>query len=332
MIGAMIRAALLATPLLAPLLMPCAAHAELTLCNRTSYVMDAALGFESRATFATRGWFHLNPGQCGKVVDEPLDGDTVYVHTRTSPVYGTAPLPQTGHVDLCVREGNFRLENARGCANAVRFTALRPSMTDKGPTATLAEESDYDFTQARLAGIQRLLTIAGYDAYPIDGVQGSRTTAALNRFLADRKLVADAPNGEGFFDILMKGALSPEGSGFTWCNEQRFPVMAALGVTEMGAIVTRGWYRIEPGQCLRPDIRGGPQKIYSYAEAVDGNGAAIRAGGKPLAWGGDVALCTRDGKFELSDHKDCAGRGLTQSGFAPVDLAGQNTVTVRFKD
>ena len=29
-----------------------------------------------------------------------------------------------------------------------------------------------------------------------------------------------------------------------------------------------------------------------------------------------VALCTRDGKFELSDHKDCAARGLNSAGFA----------------
>jgi uncharacterized membrane protein len=66
--------------------------------------------------------------------------------------------------------------------------------------------------------------------------------------------------------------------------------------------------------------------------AVDRNGAAIKAGGKTLAWGGEVALCTRDGKFELSNHKDCAGRGLTSSGFAVVDLAGQDAVTIRFKD
>lgn len=327
----MIRAALLAAALLAPSLAPCAAHAELTLCNRTSYVMDAALGFESRAVFATRGWFHLEPGQCSKIDDVP-DGDTVYVHARTPAVYGTAPLPQTGHADLCVRPTDFRIENARGCADPVRFTAIHPAASDKGPTATLAEEADYDFTQARLAGIQRLLTIAGYDAYPIDGVQGSRTAAALAKFVADRKLPAGAAENAGFFATLMQAAQSPGGSGFSWCNEVRYPVMAALGVVEMGTIVTRGWYRIEPGQCLRPDIRGGPLKVYSYAVAVDRNGAAIKAQGKTLAWGGDVALCTRDGKFELSNHKDCTGRGLTQSGFAVVDLAGQDAVTIRFKD
>jgi peptidoglycan hydrolase-like protein with peptidoglycan-binding domain len=49
--------------------------------------------------------------------------------------------------------------------------------------AYLAEDSEYDDEQARLAGIQRLLVIAGYDAAPIDGVDGPKTQAALAAFL-----------------------------------------------------------------------------------------------------------------------------------------------------
>lgn len=327
----MIRAATLA--LITPILLaPAAAQAELTLCNRTSYVVDAALGLERRATFATRGWFRVAPGACRKVVEAPADGDALYLHTRTAKLYGAAPLPQTGHVDLCVRDGDFEIVNARGCPNAVQFSAIQPAATDKGPTATLAEESDYDFTQARLAGIQRLLAIAGYDAYPIDGVPGPKTAAALARFIADRGLPADTADGPAVFDILMQAAASPQGFGFSWCNDVRHPVMAALGLVEMGAIVTRGWYRIAPGDCLRPDIRGTPLKIYSYAEAVDADGAAIKSGGKTLSWGGEIALCTRDGKFELSDHKDCRTRGLNEAGFAAIDLAGQSPITFRFRE
>jgi len=73
---------------------PTQARAELTLCNRTSYQMDAAIGLEQRANIATRGWFRIDPGQCRQIVDGALDAEMVYVHTRTSPVYGSAPLPQ----------------------------------------------------------------------------------------------------------------------------------------------------------------------------------------------------------------------------------------------
>ena len=100
--------------------------------------------------------------------------------------------------------------------------------------------------------------------------------------------------------------------------------MASLGIVEMGAIVTRGWYRVDAGQCVRPDVRGEPRKLYSYGEAVDGNGRTIKNGDAPLAWGGNVALCTRDGKFELSDHKDCAVRGLNSAGFAGQSMWAAN--------
>jgi uncharacterized membrane protein len=310
------------------------AHAELTLCNRTSYQMEAAYGLEKRANVATRGWFRIEPGQCRQVFDGPLDADMVYVNARTPPVYGTAPLPQRGDADFCVREGSFEIANARGCpvSQQVHFSATRPSESPKGPVVNLAEEADYDDAQARLAGIQRLLVIAGYDANPIDGVPGVKTQAALTKFFNDRKLPADAASGPEFFATLLDAARNPQGAGFTWCNDTKYNVMTSIGVVEMGAIVTRGWYRVEAGQCLRPDLRGEPRRLYSYGEAVDGNGRAIKNGETPLAWGGNVALCTRDGKFELSDHKDCAVRGLNSTGFAAIELGGQGATTVHFKE
>jgi uncharacterized membrane protein len=108
--------------------------------------------------------------------------------------------------------------------------------------------------------------------------------------------------------------------------------MAALGVVEMGAIVTRGWYRVDAGRCLRPDLRSDPRRLYSYAEAVDGNGRAIKRDDAPLAWGGNVPLCTRDGKFDLSNHKDCAARGLNSAGFAVIDVGANPSTVMRFKE
>lgn len=310
------------------------AHAELTLCNRTSYRVEAAIGLEKRANVATRGWFRIDPGACRQVVDGPLDADMVYVHARTPAVYGSAPLPQASHAELCIRDGDFEIANARECPlnQQAHFTAAQPSDSPKGPTVNLAEEADYDDTQARLAGIQRLLTIAGYDAYPIDGVQGGKTQAAIAKFLADRKLPADAASQPNIFDVLLAAAATPEGAGFSWCNDTKYPVMAALGIVEMGAIVTRGWYRLAAGQCLRPDLHGDPHRLYSYAEAVDGTGRTIMRGDAPLAWGGALALCTRDGKFELADHKDCAARGLNTAGFATIDLGGNAATVVRFQE
>jgi uncharacterized membrane protein len=310
------------------------ARAELTLCNRTSYRMDVALGLEKHANIETRGWFRVDPGQCRQVIDGALEADMVYVHARTPEVYGSAPLPQNGNASFCIRDTDFQIANGRGCplSQQARFTPAKPSDSPKGPAINLAEEADYDDDQAQLAGIQRLLVIAGYDANPIDGVQGSKTQAAIAKFLADRKLPASEATAPTFFETLLKAAGSPEGFGFSWCNDTKYPVMASLGIVEMGSIVTRGWYRVEAGKCLRPDVRGEPHRLYSYGEAVDGSGRAIRHNGETVSWGGNVTLCTRDGKFELSDQKDCAARGLNSAGFAAIDVANQPSTTVRFKE
>jgi len=318
----------------ASLVLATSASAELTLCNRTSYRMDAAIAVEKRANVETRGWFRLDPGQCRQALDGTLDADMVYVHARTPPVYGNAPLPLNGQADFCVKSDDFEIPNARSCPTSqqAQFSAAKPSESPKGPVVNLAEEADYDDVQARLAGIQRLLVIAGYDAYPIDGVQGAKTQAAIAKFLNERKLGADAVATPAFFDALIEAVRNPEGVGFSWCNDTKYAVMASLGFAEMGAIVTRGWYRVESGQCVRPDLRGDPRRVYSYAEAVDNGGRPVKRGDAALSWGGALALCTRDGRFELADHKDCAARGLNSAGFAVIDLGNQPATIVRFKD
>ena len=76
------------------------------------------------------------------------------------------------------------------------FTQITPTQTDDGNlVAYLAEDSEYDDEQARLAGIQRLLVIAGYDAAPIDGVDGGILLSAhleTEAFAAPLRLAVDA--------------------------------------------------------------------------------------------------------------------------------------------
>jgi uncharacterized membrane protein len=331
----MIRARML-LPVLIGLtgLVPDPARAALTLCNRTSYRMQAALGLERGPNVSTQGWVSLDPGECKAAIETAFEADMVYVHARTPPVYGKAPLPQRTDAQFCIREQNFAFQVARGCpfSQQVPFAAARPSDGEKGPVVNLAEEADYDDAQARLAGIQRLLVIAGYDANPIDGVDGAKTQAALARFLRDHKLPSEAVAKPDFFDRLIEAANHPTGPGFSWCNDTRYTVMTALGLVDMGSIVTRGWYRIEPGRCLRPDVSGDPRRFYSYGEAVDASGRTVTHGDKPLAWGGDVTLCTREGRFELSNQKDCVAHGSNSAGFTVIDLSDQPSAVVRFKE
>jgi len=312
------------------------AHADLQLCNRTSYVVDAAIGIEDKGAAATRGWFRVDPGQCRPVMQGKVEAERVYVHARALPVYGASPMAQAGHADLCIAEGTFLIAGARLCGKAdqrlVRFTEVKPTEIEQGLLLSLAEEADYAPDQARLAGIQRLLVIAGYDANPVDGIEGKKTEAALAQFLKDRRLSAEAAAAPAFFDTLVESVKQADGIGFAWCNETPHTVMAAFGIEEKGVVVTRGWYRIEAGKCLKPDVAGKPRRLYSFGEAVDATGQVIRRGDKPLAWGGATTLCTRNVKFELADHKDCPGKGLAPAGFGAIDLTGRSGATVRFRE
>jgi uncharacterized membrane protein len=312
------------------------ARADLQFCNKTSYVLDLALGLEQQGAAATRGWFRVDPGACKNVLQGALEAERVYVHARALAAYGPSPLPAAGQADLCIAEGNFLIAAAKAChgkgQRLVRFSQIKPSETEQGLTAYLGEEADYDPPQARLAGVQRLLVIAGYDANPIDGLEGKKTSTALDQFLKDRRLPADAANGATFFQVLLDAVKEADGLGFSWCNETSFAVMAAIGVDEKGAVTTRGWYRVEAGKCVKPDVPAKSARLYSFAEAVDKDGQAVKRGDRSLAWGGPVQLCTGDVKFEVGEQTNCTAQGLTATGFAVIDMAGKPGATVRFRE
>jgi uncharacterized membrane protein len=309
------------------------ALADLKLCNRMSYVVEAAIGIDDKSATATRGWFRIDPAVCKVVAQGTLTADRVLLHARALGVYGSSPIPQNGTDTLCIAQDNFVIAAARQCRagqTPAQFTQISPSQTDDGNlVAYLAEDSEYDDEQARLAGIQRLLVIAGYDAAPIDGVDGPKTQGALAAFLKSRGFAADIVQSQNFFTTMIDAVQSPSTTGLTWCNDTPHKIMAAVAADDGKAVTSRGWYRINPGKCLHPDVTGQPRQIFSFAEAVDGENRTIRYRDKPLNWGGPKELCARDSKFEVNEQGDCGTRGLTAIGFAPVDMSGGGK-TLRF--
>ena len=192
-----------------------------------------------------------------------------------------SPPAQSGDADFCVAEGNFVIGGARTCRSgqrSARFSAVKPSDTGQGSVITLAEAAEYDDTQARDAGIQRLLVGGRLRREP-----GRRRCAATKptprsgNSCSTTSSASPPPAASDFFDILLDAAQKP-GNVFTWCNDTANTVMAAIGIDDRGLVVTRGWYRVEAGKCLRPDVTGQPKKLYSFAEAVDADGRAIAAG------------------------------------------------------
>jgi len=299
-----------------------------------SYVVEAAIGLDDKNTTATRGWFRIDPAACRIVAQGTITADRILLHARSLPVYGASPVPQNGSDNLCITAKDFVIAAARQCRGgqtAAPFTEIKPSTDDDGnQVAYLAEDSEYDDEQARLAAIQRLLVIAGYDAAPIDGVDGPKTQNALSAFLKARGLSADATQTANFFETMIAAVESPSATGLTWCNDTSYRVMASIGTDDGKTVTNRGWYRIEPGKCLHPDITGQPRKVYSFAEAVDTDGRTIKINSRPLNWGGPTTLCTRETQFEFTEQSDCGPRGLNASGYAQIDISASTGKTLRF--
>ncbi len=309
------------------------ALADLKICNRMSYIVEAAIGIDDKAATATRGWFRIDPAACRVVVQGTLTADRILLNARALGVYGASPIPQSGSDMLCVAQDNFVIAAARQCRSGqtqVPFTQVTPTQgADGNLVAYLAEDSEYDDEQARLAGIQRLLVIAGYDAAPIDGVDGPKTQTALAAFLKSRGLSSDIVGSQNFFKTMVDAVQTPSATGLTWCNDTPHKVMAAVATDDGKSVTSRGWYRIDPKTCLHPDVTGQPKQIFSFAEAVDADNRVVKLKDRPLNWGGDRQLCTRETKFETSEQTDCGARGFAPTGFGAVDMSSGGK-TLRF--
>jgi uncharacterized membrane protein len=309
------------------------AFADLKICNRMSYVVEAAIGIDDKAATATRGWFRIDPATCRVVVQGTLTADRILLNARALGVYGASPIPQSGRDMLCVAQDNFVIAAARQCRTGqaqAAFTQVTPTQGADGHlVAYLAEDSEYDDEQARLAGIQRLLVIAGYDAAPIDGVDGPKTQAALAAFLKSRGLSSDIVGSPSFFKTMVDAVQTPSAAGVTWCNDTPHKVMAAIATDDGKSVTSRGWYRIDPKTCLHPDVSGQPKQIFSFAEAVDADNRTVKLKDRPLNWGGDRQLCTRETKFETNEQTDCGARGFSATGFGAVDMSSGGK-TLRF--
>jgi uncharacterized membrane protein len=308
------------------------AFADLKLCNRMSYVVEAAIGIDDKSATATRGWFRIDPAACRVVLQGALTADRILLNARALGVYGASPIPQNGSDTLCIAPDNFVIAAARQCRGdqtPAPFTQITPTQTDDGNlVAYLAEDSEYDDEQARLAGIQRLLVIAA--------MTPPRSTASTGRRRKARSRVPEEPRADRRHRAVAKflhhhdrGRAKALLIGLTWCNDTPHKIMAAVATDDGKAVTSRGWYRIDPGKCLHPDVTGQPKQVYSFAEAVDGENRAIKYRDKPLNWGGAKELCTRESKFEVSEQGDCGTRGLAPIGFAPVDMSSGGK-TLRF--
>src|ERR1700730_11192408 len=111
------------------------AFADLQICNRMSYVVEAAIGIDDKSATATRGWFRLDPAPCRVVAQGTLTADRILLNARALGVYGAPPIPQNGSDTLCLAPDDFVIAAARQCRTGqtpAPFTQITPSHADDG--------------------------------------------------------------------------------------------------------------------------------------------------------------------------------------------------------
>lgn len=318
----------LAALLAAAVAAPGPALADYQICNKTSYVLDAALAVETGGATATQGWFQIAPGICTIVLKGEWTGDRYFLHTRTPAFYREAP--EAGHISrmFCVRRGDFLIAGAERCPDAsgilAAFSEVVPERGIKVTTTDLTGPERFDLTQARLAGAQRLLALLDFDPGPVDGLPGEATQLAIADFIAARQLPEEYADPAVLFDELLKAALAETDTvGLTLCNRSQHRLLAAVGVASAGRINARGWYQLPAGGCQQVSeepVTATPHYIFAQAVGADNN--PVIQGGQPLVWGGETVLCTKDSRFDISDHEGCEARALRATGFRAVRSGG----------
>jgi len=296
------------------------AHASLNLCNRTSYVLYAAMAAETGASVAVKGWTRLAPGECRSAIAGDLVASAYYIHARTSLAHAGPPRAWGGTSSFCAREGDFALSTTPTATCDDDSFPLAFAQIDthhmRSWTMTLTESPAIKtLTDARLAGLKRLLHDNHLKVGAIDGKPDKEAAASLATFRAQMKMPPNT-NAADLFDALETDAMKMTApAGYTICNDGKDPLLAAIAQKSNADFVSHGWWKIAAGACAKTITTPlATDKVWLYAQ---------RANGKPVV-AGNAPFCVANIAFDIQGRMRCKERGLQQAGFAETVTKGQS--------
>jgi uncharacterized membrane protein len=163
------------------------AEARLEICNQTDLVLMVVVGYDTTDDrTVTEGWWRIYPGMCEIPVDVALLKGSYFVHAESNP-RSTMPDDAFAWGDqkpLCVKLSDFRIPNGNQCAEddvAISFNQVDKNWRNSNKVDIIYPRRAYDDQfSAQVAGVQRMLSIIGYDIGEIDGVIGEKMALALN--------------------------------------------------------------------------------------------------------------------------------------------------------
>jgi len=163
------------------------AIARLEVCNQTDLVLMIAVAYDTtEERTASEGWWRVYPGFCEVPVDVAFLEGSYYLHAESNP-RSTMPndaFTWGNDVPLCVALNDFRIPNAQFCdadKTVIKFDKVEKNWRNSNKVnithKTRVYQSQY---KAKIAGVQRMLSVLGYEVGVIDGVIDEKTQIALN--------------------------------------------------------------------------------------------------------------------------------------------------------
>ena len=308
------------------------AEAKYSLCNKTSYALSASIGYVDGDRLATRGWWRLRPGECKVVLTETTNPGRYFVYAEAIPGHRGQLRTWSGDTPLCVENsGFFNLRNQEVCrddpSKQRAFFDVEVTPAAGGSWQTdFAEASNFTVYSAEVAGVQRLLQDVGEDIKSIDGTLGRDTQRILAGYRKAKNLPEGATVDDQLIDALIDDANAREAKlGFFFCNKAEAAVWSAIAEPEKdNAYVSRGWWRLEPGECAKV-IKGELKQNHFYVYGVIEDGRDERR----LA-GGEKAFCVNAVKFEISNELTCADQEFDEAVFKRIDIGSAPSATYDF--
>jgi uncharacterized membrane protein len=296
------------------------ASAALTLCNRTSYILYVATATETASEVASHGWTRVVPSACQNVLANDLSGVALDVYARTSQAHSGPARAWGGDRQVCVQDINFTTHVPSGshdCPSDNSYLlpfARIDTRRMASWTSTLSESPSLaGLTDARIAGLKRLLHDLGYPIAAVDGHPDKVAETALSDFRKRQHLKPEASAAD-LFDALETSALKvATPAGYSICNDTAKPIAAALGETTAGNWISHGWWKIVPGSCARAITAAlATDTLYLYVQKVGG----------PALVSGKDKFCVADIEFDIQGRAHCKERGLGELGFAATPVKG----------
>ena len=302
-----------------------------SICNETSYVLEAATARPDGRAILVQGWIRLRPGECRLAVAAPLARGTHYLYARTSSAHRGGRRQWAGDATLCVDpNSSFSIENPPQCASmGLEERQFRRVQINKRDTwrTTFSEAESYTLARARAAGIERLLTDAGYDLHEDrNGVDPRAIALAIQQFRAGARLAPNA-NEDQLIDALETAARRRgDQVGLTLCNHAHARVWAAIARRRGEGWESRGWWALSPGGCVRALDEDLLQEVYYVYASLDSD-----QGSRLLATPGEP-FCTSPARFAILGREDCETRFYNTNLFAPIASRGRPGLVVEFDD